>query len=95
MQVSGDALIGQVKAYTTSGRGLTPEELVEMALPKILHVAETTCPALREQAEMFRERLRVLLITYMRQAIKSDRTTLMNQFKAAGFPQVADIITQL
>lgn len=93
--ISGDALVGQVKAYTTSGRGLTPEELADMAMPKLLHVAETTCPELRNQAEQFQIRIRALLITYMRQAITSDRTTLMNQLRRAGFPDMADVITRL
>jgi hypothetical protein len=95
LNVSSDTMIGEVRAYATSGRGLTPEELAEMALPKLVHVAETTCPELRAQAEQFKTRVRALLIAYMRQAIKSDRTTLHNQFTRAGFPQAAAIIAQV
>lgn len=95
IDVSSSAFVGEVKAYGTHGRGLSPEELAEMAIPKILHVAETTCPALRDQAEQFKIRLRELLIRYMRQAITSDRTTLQNQLRRAGFAEIADVINQI
>ena len=90
----GETLAGNVKAYNTPGRGLNVEELAEMALPKLLHVAETACPALKEQAEIFRSRIKQLLMTYMHQAIKSDRTTLYNQLRP-GHPDVAEIILRI
>jgi hypothetical protein len=90
----GVSLAGNVKAYTTSGRGLNVEELAEMALPKLLHVADTACPALKEQAEIFRAHIKQLLMQYMHQAIKSDRTTLYNQLKP-GHPDLAEIILRI
>lgn len=90
----GVSLAGDVKAYTTSGRGLNVEELSEMALKKLLHVAGTTSPALKEQAEIFRSQIKVVLMRYMHQAIKSDRTTLYNQLKP-GHPDVAEIILRI
>lgn len=92
LSVQTGSQIGDVKAYATSGRGLNVEELADMAMRKLIHVADTAAPALREQAEQFKMQVRLLMIAYMHQAIKSDRTTLYNQLRAAGHPEVAEII---
>ena len=95
LSVASAACVGDVQAYATSGRGLTVEELADMALRKLIHVADTAPPELREQAHQFKENIRRVLISYMHQAIKSDRTTLYNNLRGAGFPEVADIVLQL
>jgi len=95
MDVSGQAEVGEVKAYTTSGRGLNVEELADLALRKIINIADTTPPAIREQVLQFKENLRAVLIRYMHQAITSDRTTLYNNLRGAGYPEVADIVLKI
>jgi hypothetical protein len=95
--ISGEAhpQIGDVQAFTTSGRGMNCEEIADLALRKIIHIADTAPPELRDQAHQFKERIRPVLIRYLHQAIKSDRTTLHNQLRAAGFPDVADIVLRI
>lgn len=93
--VETGAHVGEVKAYTTSGRGLNVEELADMAMRKLIHVADTAAPALQDQARMFKENVRALMIAYMHQAIKSDRTTLYNQLRDAGNTEVAEIILRI
>lgn len=95
LSVETGGLAGAVKAYGTSGRGLNVEELADMAMRKLIHVADTAPPDLREQANQFKENIRRLLITYMHQAIKSDRTTLYNNLRGSGFPEVADIVLRI
>jgi len=95
MQVGGEVGLGAVKAYTTSGRGLNVEELADLAMRRILTVADTAPPVIKEQAQQFKENIRVLLINYMHQAIRSDRTTLYNNLRGAGFKEVADIILKI
>lgn len=95
MQVNGRSEVGIVQAHTTSGRGLNIEEIADMAMRKLIHIADTAPPDMREQAQQFKENIRRLLIVYMHQAIRSDRTTLYNQLRAAGFPEVADIILKI
>ena len=90
-----DTLVGEAKASATQKRGLTPEEISDMALKRILHVADTAHPALKEQAKAFKEDLRKILVLYMKQAIKSDRTTLFNKLKDAGLTNAADIIIKI
>lgn len=86
---------GEVRAYTTNGRGLNVEELADMAMRKLIHVADTAAPALREQAEQFKLQVRLLLIAYMHQAIKSDRTTLYNKLRDAGNAEIAELILRI
>jgi len=93
--VSTGSQVGDVKAYATSGRGLNVEELADMAMRKLIHVADTAAPALQDQARMFKENVRVLLIQYMHQAIKSDRTTLYNKLRDAGNSEIAEIILKI
>ncbi len=95
LSVDGTTQIGDVKAYATSGRGLNVEELADMAMRKVIHVADTASPALKDQARIFKENIRALMIAYMHQAIKSDRTTLYNKLRDAGNAEIADIILRI
>lgn len=96
ISVAGLSEVGEVKTYTTSNRGLTPEEIVDiLVMPKLLVVAETAAPALVDQANMFRERIRALLVRNMYQAIKSDRTTLAAKLHAIGMSDLAEKIPHL
>ena len=95
LSVETGTQIGDVRAYTTSGRGLNVEELADMAMRKLIHVADTAAPALQDQARIFKENVRALMIAYMHQAIKSDRTTLYNKLRDAGNAEIAEIILHI
>lgn len=86
---------GTVTVSATSGRGWTPEELAERLVDRIVGVADTAPEPIRAQAHAFRERLRPLCVMYLAQAARSDRTTLINQLRDAGFPDAADAIRRL
>ena len=85
----------QVKVATTNNRGFTPEELAEQALEKIVSVSDNADPMVREQAHAFKERLRAVLVHYLRQAAKSDRTTVCAALDAAGQPKLSEMIRRL
>lgn len=86
---------GEVRAYTTSGRGLTVEEIADLSMRRVLNIADSAPPAIRDQANAFKEDIRLLLIQSMNQAIKSNKTTLYNQLKNQGFDEVAELILKL
>lgn len=83
---------GNVAVMSTSGRGFTPEELAEMALDKIVYVGSKSHPVIREQAEAFKNNLRVVLVQYLQQAVRSDRTTIANRLREAGHPELTIIL---
>jgi len=88
----GGASLGIIKASSVSGRGFTPEELAEQALNKIVSVGGNCHPVIRDQAEAFKDQIRGVLVHYMRQAVRSNHTTLANRFRAAGHPELVKLL---
>lgn len=88
--ISGD--VGSVMVMTTQGRGFTPEEVAERALDKIIYVGSSTHPAIRDQAEAFKDSIRQVLVHYMHEAVRSHNVTLVNKFRQAGHPELIPIL---
>ena len=84
-----------VSVATTDGRGFTPEELAPRCAEKIVSVADSAHPAIREQARAFKGSVEALLVRYMREAIANDRATVYNALKDAGHPELAELIRRL
>ena len=78
--VLGD--VGSVDVHTTINRGHSAEELVDMAMNKIMYVGENAPPAIRDQAMAYREQLRAILLFYIRQAMLSERVTMKAEISA-------------
>jgi acyl carrier protein phosphodiesterase len=94
MSAFGGALLGDFRVSHVSNRGFTPEEVAEMALEKIVYVGASSHPVIREQAEAFKDQIRGVLVTYMRQAVASHNTTLINRFRDAGHPELIKLLEQ-
>lgn len=92
MSNPGVLLTGNVLVQTTSGRGFTPEEIAERALDKIIYVGSNSHPAIKEQAEAFRENIRKVLVQYLKEAVQSDRTTIANRLREAGHPELINLL---
>lgn len=94
--VEGGAKEGvDFKVHTTSHRGWTPEELADRALDKILHVSKDADEQVKAQALVFKEQIRQVLVFYMKEAIKSDRTTICAELQKQGHAELANIIRKL
>jgi hypothetical protein len=83
---------GSVMVQTTSNRGFTPEEIAERALNKIVYVGSQSHPAIRDQAEAFKDSIRKVLVFYMHEAIRSNHVTLVNKLNNVGHPELASIL---
>jgi cephalosporin hydroxylase len=92
LSADGAAELGNVMVHTVSHRGFTPEELAEQALNKIIYVGDQSHPAIREQAQAYREHIRHILVFYMKRAIESRNTTLVNRFTEAGHPELVKLL---
>ena len=90
--VQSPVLLGGVTVQTTSGRGFTPEEIAERALDKIISVGDDSHPAVRDQALAFREKIRHVLVFYMKEAVQSERTTIANRLREAGYPDLVNLL---
>ena len=95
LDLSVDVARPIVGVRTTENRGFTPEELAEQCMEKVISVADTAPPGLREQARAFSKDIERLVAYYMRQAIRSDRTTVYNALTDAGHPELAELIRRL
>lgn len=87
--------LGSVYVETTQGRGFTAEEWTERLLKKLIHIADSAPPVIKDQAVAFRDAIRPAITYYMKQAIRSDRTTLAAKLREAGHNEVADLIGRL
>jgi hypothetical protein len=84
-----------VTVHTTKNRGFTPEEVAARCADKIVAVAETAPPAIRDQARAYKKNIERVVAQYMQEAVRSDRTTVYNALKDAGHPELADAIRRL
>jgi hypothetical protein len=89
---NGSSEVGSVLVMATQGRGSTPEEVAERALDKIIYVGSNAHPAIRDQAEAFKDSIRGVLVHYMHEAVRSHNVTLVNKFKQAGYPELTAIL---
>ena len=94
-KMSVESNLGDVVVKTTERRGLSPEELAERAVEQIVSVSSSVDPVVRQQAEAFRNRIYHVVLGMIKQAIKSDRTTLINEFIQQGQSDTADILRRL
>ena len=84
-----------VDIKTTSNRGFTPDELAEQCVQKIISVSDNAHPGVRDQARAFSKHIEKLIAYYMRQSIRSDRTSVYNALNDAGHPELAELIRKL
>ena len=94
-KMSVESNLGDVVVKTTERRGLSPEELAERAVEQIVSVSSSVDPVVRQQAEAFRNRIYHVVLGIIKQAIKSDRTTLINEFIQQCQSDTADILRRL
>lgn len=84
-----------VDVVTTQNRGFTPEEIASRCTDKLISVSDTASPLIRDQARAYKNHMEAVVAHYMRQAVKSDRTTLSNLLETQGHKDVAEIIRRL
>ena len=87
--------VGSVSVQTTSNRGFTPEEVAERCLDRIISISDSAPRELKDQAMAYRKSIRALLLFYMDEAIRSDRTTIYNALVDAGQKDLAEAIRRL
>ena len=90
-----DMSLGDLGVKTTHGRGHTAEEIANMATDKLISVSDTAPEPIRAQAHAFKNQCHKIIAYYMREAIQSDRTTLINELNRQGHEDVAEIIRRL
>jgi len=85
----------KVGVETTNDRGFTPEETAIRCVNKIIGISDNAHPAIRDQAHAYRKEMEKVIELYMKQAIKSDRTTVYNAIKDSGNLKLAEYIRRM
>ena len=86
----------KVDVHTSKNRGFTPEELALRCADKIVSISGSVQdPVVKEQAEAFKEQIAVYVTHFIKQAVQSDRTTVLNALNQAGHPKLAEHIRRL
>ena len=86
---------GDVQVIATSGRGLNPDELTAMLLPKLIYIGPDVPADVRAAAEAQMHRMEALLKHYFTQAQKSQNTSVFNILMDAGHESAAELVRSL
>ena len=87
--------LGNVGVQTTENKGLSPEYWTERIMERLVAVSDNADPMVKAQAEAFKDTIQTVVLLYMKQAIKSDRTTVYNALKDSGNPKLAEYIRRM
>ena len=86
---------GSVVVATTQDKGHDPEFWAKAAADRIVSVGGNCHPLIAQQAEAFKESVQATAVFYIKEAIKSDRTTLIAELEKQGHADMANIIRSL
>lgn len=95
MKQEGLPKLGVVEVATTNFGGHPPEFWADQMVKKIVSVSEEQEPHIREQAEAYRDLIYQVALIYINNAIKSYKTTIIQQLMKGGEEELANIIRRL
>ena len=87
--------VGNVMVETTQNKGHDPEFWAEQITKKICEVSADAAPHVRQQAEAFQNYIYTIVLYGIKNAITSDRTTMVNLLNSQGHNDMAKIIKEL
>ena len=87
--------VGEVNVTTTQFKGHDVDYWAEQVTNKIVSIGGNCHPLIAQQAEAFKEDVLKQVSYYMKEAIKSDRTTLIAQLEKQGQQEMANILRRL
>jgi hypothetical protein len=77
---------------TSDFGGLPMEDLAELCAVRIITVADSAPPAIREQARLFQDQLRKVLVEYLNHAKQSERATCIQICLQGGHTDAATLL---
>lgn len=95
MNQEGLPKLGVVEVATTNFGGHPPEFWADQLTKKLVDVSQDKEPHIREQAEAYRDLIYQVALIYINNAIKSYKTTLIQELLKGGEEELAKIIRRL
>ena len=87
--------VGNFLVTATEQKGHSPDFWAKSASDRIISVGNKSHPLIAQQAEAFKESVEQIVLFYLKEAIKSDRSTLIAELEKQGQQEMADILRRL
>ena len=87
--------VSSVNVMTSDEGGHNSEQITDLAMDKIMRVSDTAPPAIKEQANVFKENIRNVLFQYIELARQEERATIANRMAKAGQTEMADLVRRI
>ena len=87
--------VGSVVVANTKDKGHDPEFWAKVVSDRIVSIGGNCHPLIAQQAEAFKQSVETTVSFYIKEAIKSDRTTLIAELERQGHADMASIIRSL
>ena len=87
--------VGKIDVMTSNEGGLSSDQIAEMARKKIIYIADDAPPAIRDQAQVFADRVEDTLRYYIDLAKREERGTITQTLRNAGNTDIAEYIRRL
>ena len=87
--------VSSVNVMTSDEGRHTSEQITNLAMDKIMRVSDTAPPAIKEQANVFKENIRNVLFQYIELARQEERATIANRMAKAGQTEMADLVRRI
>ena len=93
--LKSDLEVGNLGVTTTDNRGLSVDEVAEMATNKIVSISDKADPMIKAQAHAFKDRTKMVIAYYIQEGIKNHLCTVCNELEKQGHKDLANIIRRL
>jgi len=81
--------------FASSNGGHSPDAIAEMCVNKLISVADTAPPEIRDQAIALRGRMLMVVRNYVTMAIQENRKTVCNKVREAGLSDLAEQLRRM
>jgi|TARA_Y100000114_G_C11565478_1_gene233846 hypothetical protein len=90
-----DVDVHSVNVFSSNDGGLSTEQIAQLSLDRLLLVADNAPPVIKEQAEAFKENLRIVLFQTIELSRREERATIAHKMSKAGQKEMADLVRRL
>jgi hypothetical protein len=95
VSVGAGITVMSVNVSTSDNGGLTVDQITDLAMDKILNVANTAPEPIKDQAIAFQKNIRAVLKQYIDLAGREERATIVQKIREAGQKDLADLIRRI
>jgi hypothetical protein len=87
--------VGSPFVVTSSNGGLSPEQIAELCVNRLIQVSDSAPSEIAEQARAFRQQMLAVVLHYVRMAANEDRSTVCTKLEQSGMSDLAKHVRSL